>query len=254
MQYTSLAADRGGEVVAAGGVLWFVQTSWQFDELAGPEDPMFSLAFSPAGNLVASGSWDGTVSMWTGFGRSGLVRLFILGGDVPAFAFRRDGKEPAVMAPNVAWSRAGTANDVQEGVALSSSLYLRTSYWIGQRSSMTRGSSTMLACALMSSTTPRNVRTTSATAGRTLPGATREDLSERRCRPAARMTCVPFALTGTAWAWASPEGLLLYTLDGDADAFEPMALDIKLISQVVLGTISRDEHLTVLVGTLRLDE
>jgi periodic tryptophan protein 2 len=103
VQFSCLAVDPSGEVVAAGSTdsfevfLWSVQTGKLLDVLAGHEGPVSSLAFSPSGtNQLASSSWDRTVRIWNVFGRSRAVEPFSLTSDVLALAFRPDGKELAV--------------------------------------------------------------------------------------------------------------------------------------------------------------
>jgi periodic tryptophan protein 2 len=102
VQFSCLAVDPSGEVVAAGSTdsfevfLWSVQTGKLLDVLAGHEGPISSLAFSPSGtNQLASGSWDRTVRVWNVFGRSRAVEPLSLTSDVLALAFRPDGKELA---------------------------------------------------------------------------------------------------------------------------------------------------------------
>lgn len=46
-----------------------------------------------------------------------------------------------------------------------------------------------------------------------MPGATKGDLSSRRTRPEVRTKHLRFSPTGRAWAAASTEGLLIYSLD-----------------------------------------
>ncbi|KAH9919809.1 quinon protein alcohol dehydrogenase-like superfamily [Fomitopsis serialis] len=101
-QFASLAVDPSGEAVAAGSqdnfeiCLWSVQTGKLLDVLAGHTAPVCALAFSPTGNLLASGSWDRSVRLWNVFGRSRAVEPFQLSSDVLAVAFRPDGNELAV--------------------------------------------------------------------------------------------------------------------------------------------------------------
>lgn len=103
VQFSCLAVDPSGEVVAAGSTdsfevfLWSVQTGKLLDVLAGHESPISSLVFSPSGtNQLASGSWDRTVRIWNVFGRSRAVEPLSLTSDVLALTFRPDGKELAV--------------------------------------------------------------------------------------------------------------------------------------------------------------
>lgn len=106
VQFSALAVDPSGEVVAAGSTdsfevyMWSVQTGKLLDVLAGHEGPVSSLAFSPAagGSYLASGSWDKTVRLWSVFGRSRAVEPFTLNSDVLAVAFRPDGRELAASS------------------------------------------------------------------------------------------------------------------------------------------------------------
>ncbi|CAM0142760.1 unnamed protein product [Umbelopsis sp. WA50703] len=101
VQFTSLAVDPSGEVVCAGSMdsfeifVWSVQSGKLLDILEGHEGPVSSLAFSPTGLLLVSGSWDQTARTWDVFGRKKVVETFKHTSDVLAVAFRPDGKEVA---------------------------------------------------------------------------------------------------------------------------------------------------------------
>lgn len=101
VQFSSLAVDPSAEVVAAGSndsfeiFMWSVQTGKLLDVLAGHEGPVSALTFSSASNLLASGSWDKTIRLWSVFGRSRAAEPFSLNSDVLALAFRPDGRELA---------------------------------------------------------------------------------------------------------------------------------------------------------------
>ncbi|THV01919.1 WD40 repeat-like protein [Dendrothele bispora CBS 962.96] len=123
VQFSSLAVDPSGEVVAAGSTdsfevfLWSVQTGKLLDILAGHEGPVCSLAFSPSGaNQLASGSWDRTVRVWNVFGRSRAVEPFQLNSDVLSLAFRPDGKELAVSTLDGQITLFDVAQSKQTGV------------------------------------------------------------------------------------------------------------------------------------------
>ncbi|KAG9302928.1 hypothetical protein G9A89_022345 [Geosiphon pyriformis] len=102
VQFTALAVDPSGEIVCAGSMdtfeifVWSVQTGKLLDILAGHEGSIASLAFSPSGMVLASGSWDSTARTWDVFGRGSHVEIFRHNHDVLAIAFRPDGKELAV--------------------------------------------------------------------------------------------------------------------------------------------------------------
>ncbi|KAF7325915.1 Small nucleolar ribonucleoprotein complex subunit [Mycena kentingensis (nom. inval.)] len=88
-----------------------------------------------------------------------------------------------------------------------------------------------------------------------LPGASRGagDMSIRRYRQEARTKCVRFSPTGRAWAAASTEGLLIYSLD-ETVTFDPFDLSIDLTPQSVLDVLNDGEYLKALVMAFRLNE
>ena len=88
-----------------------------------------------------------------------------------------------------------------------------------------------------------------------LPGAVRGagDMSVRRYRQEARTKCIQFSPTGRAWAAASTEGLLIYSLD-ESVTFDPFDLSIDLTPQAVLDVLAEREHLKALIMAFRLSE
>ncbi len=88
---------------------------------------------------------------------------------------------------------------------------------------------------------------------RTLPGATRGDLSSRRTRPEVRVPTVGFSPTGRAFCAASTEGLLVYTLD-HALQFDPFDLDIDITPSTTLKAVQENDFLRALVMAFRLNE
>lgn len=322
VQFSCLAVDPSGEVVAAGSTdsfevfLWSVQTGKLLDVLAGHEGPISSLAFSPSGaNQLASGSWDRTVRIWNVFGRSRAVEPLTLSSDVLALAFRPDGKELAastldgqIMFFDVAEGKqinviegrkdisggrkaddrmtaanstsgksfnslAYTADgrcvlaggnskyvvlyDVREGEGvmvkkfqISENLSLDgTQEFLDSRKVNEAGINTDLI---------DNRGDESDLEDRldiTLPGATRGagDMSRRRYRQEARTKCVRFSPTGRAWAAASTEGLLIYSLD-ETVSFDPFDLTIDLTPQSILDVLLSREYLKALVMAFRLNE
>ena len=78
--------------------MWSVQTGKLLDVLTGHTAPISSLAFAPLSastDHLASASWDGTVRIWSVFGRSRATEPFQLGNEVLSVAYRPDGKEMA---------------------------------------------------------------------------------------------------------------------------------------------------------------
>lgn len=88
---------------------------------------------------------------------------------------------------------------------------------------------------------------------RTLPGAQRGDLSVRRTRQEARTTAVRFSPTGRAWAAATTDGLLIYSLD-DAIMFDPFDLETDITPDTVLEALQDKEYLRSLCMAFRLNE
>lgn len=101
VQFTSLAVDPSGEIVCAGTMdtfeifVWSVQTGKLLDILAGHTGPISSLAFSPTGMNLVSGSWDHSARTWDVFGRSKSIETLVHQTEVLAVAFKPDGKEIA---------------------------------------------------------------------------------------------------------------------------------------------------------------
>ncbi|KAA1472461.1 WD repeat protein [Dentipellis sp. KUC8613] len=316
VQFSSLAVDPSGEVVAAGSTdsfevfLWSVQTGKLLDILTGHEGPISCLAFSPTTNVLASGSWDKTIRVWNVFGRSNAVEPFQVNTDVLALAFRPDGQELVVSTldgqltffstnlskqtnviegrrdiaggrkaddrmaagnnasgkafTSVEWSADGLCvlaggnskyvvlYDVLNGVMvkrwqISENLSLDgTEEFLDSRRVTEAGNLDLIDDRGDESDLEDRMDTS-------LPGAQRGDMSKRRYRQEARTKCVRFAPTGRAWAAASTEGLLIYSVD-DTLMFDPFDLTMDLTPQSVLATLQERSWLKALVMAFRLNE
>ena len=88
---------------------------------------------------------------------------------------------------------------------------------------------------------------------RTLPGATRGDLSARKTRPEVRVPAVAFSPTGRAFCAASTEGLLVYSLD-NALQFDPFDLDLDITPASTIAAVHSKDYLLALVIAFRLNE
>lgn len=322
VQFSALAVDPSGEVIAAGSTdsfevfLWSVQTGKLLDILTGHEAPISSLAFSPVGtNQLASGSWDRTVRLWSVFGRSRAVETLTVSSDVLALAFRPDGAELAgatldgqitffdirsgkqtnmidgrrdisggrkagdkVSAANnsstkaftsLAYTADGTCilaggnskyvvlYDVRAGEGI-----LVRKYQISENLSLD-GTQELLDNRELNSAginkwlidTTGDMSDLEDRLDKVLPGAVRGagDMSVRRNRAEVRTKCVRFAPTGRAWAAASTDGLLIYTLD-DSVEFDPIMLTAELTPQNVLGVLAEGDAVRALLLALQLNE
>ncbi|EMG48949.1 PWP2 Periodic tryptophan protein 2 [Candida maltosa Xu316] len=88
----------------------------------------------------------------------------------------------------------------------------------------------------------------------TLPGSHRGgDPSERRVRPEVRVTSVEFSPTTSAFAAASTEGLLIYSINQEV-VFDPFDLDVDVTPESVLESLNEKEYLVALVMAFRLNE
>lgn len=87
----------------------------------------------------------------------------------------------------------------------------------------------------------------------TLPGSHRGDPSLRNVRPEIRVTSIAFSPTSSAFAAASTEGLLIFSIDSGV-IFDPFDLDVDITPEATLETLQEKEYLTALVMAFRLNE
>ncbi|KAI8085126.1 WD40 repeat-like protein [Halteromyces radiatus] len=87
----------------------------------------------------------------------------------------------------------------------------------------------------------------------TLPGTQGGDLSVRKTRPEVRSMAVRFSPTGRAWAAATTDGLLIYSLD-DAILFDPFDLELDITPDSVLETLDEADYLKAICMAFRLNE
>ena len=88
-------ADRDGSIgdgSRSAIVLWDVATKRPLGELGGHEGPVLDMAFSPAGDTLASGSTDATIALWDVDQRSSLATIDSHEDFVSSVAFSSDGR------------------------------------------------------------------------------------------------------------------------------------------------------------------
>ncbi|OQU94826.1 WD domain-containing protein [Cladophialophora immunda] len=101
LSFSCLAIDPSAEVVCAAShdsfdiYLWSVQTGALLDRLAGHEGPISTLAFTPDGRHLVSGSWDHTIRVWSVFDRSQSSETLQLMSDLLCIAVRPDSAQIA---------------------------------------------------------------------------------------------------------------------------------------------------------------
>lgn len=101
LSFTDLAIDPSAEIVCACSHdsfdihLWNVQTGQLLDRLSGHEGPISTLAFTPDGGALLSGSWDRTIRLWSIFARTQSSEPLQLTSDLLCIAIRPDSSELA---------------------------------------------------------------------------------------------------------------------------------------------------------------
>lgn len=88
---------------------------------------------------------------------------------------------------------------------------------------------------------------------KSLPGVAKGDFSSRQVKPQIRTRGVQFSPTGRAWAAASTEGLLIFSLD-ESLMFDPVDLDVDITPDAVLELSASGEHARAIAVALRLGE
>lgn len=86
-----------------------------------------------------------------------------------------------------------------------------------------------------------------------LPGSHRGDVGLRSTRPEIRVMSVGFSPTANAFAAASTEGLLIYSVD-DSLIFDPIDLDIDVTPENTLLCLKEGEYLNAIAMAFRLNE
>ena len=101
LSFSCLAIDPSAEIVCAASHdsfdvhLWSVQTGALLDRLSGHEGPVSTLAFTPDGRYLVSGSWDRTIRVWSVFDRSQTSEALQLTSDLLCVAIRPDSAQIA---------------------------------------------------------------------------------------------------------------------------------------------------------------
>ncbi|KAN0015063.1 hypothetical protein ACTFIU_001385 [Dictyostelium citrinum] len=98
-QFSCLAVDPSGEIIAAGSLdsfeiyVWSVRTGRLTDILSGHQSPVCELAFDPINPFLASASWDKSCKIWNIFEDREIRESIQHTSDVLTCAYSQDGKK-----------------------------------------------------------------------------------------------------------------------------------------------------------------
>jgi periodic tryptophan protein 2 len=101
-QLISIAVDKSGDIICAGGKEEFSIFLWSLNEnkllqiLTGHRGPISSLVYDPESDLVVSGSWDCTIRIWKMLGIRELKDIIHEEHEVTALAIRPDKRQLAL--------------------------------------------------------------------------------------------------------------------------------------------------------------
>jgi periodic tryptophan protein 2 len=137
LSFSSLAIDPSAEIVCASSLdsfdihIWSVQTGQLLDQLSGHEGPISTLAFTPDGATLASGSWDHTIRLWSIFTRTPTSEPLPLTSDILSIAISPDSTQLCAstldgtltffsLSTSTATSTHSSSRDVSGGRTLTS--------------------------------------------------------------------------------------------------------------------------------------
>lgn len=86
-----------------------------------------------------------------------------------------------------------------------------------------------------------------------LPGAKKTDMAARSFKPEIRVFSIQFSPTNHAWAVASTEGLLIYSLDAGT-LFDPYLLDESITPNSIRAAKKQKKYSSAIMMSLRLNE
>ncbi|KAK6626362.1 hypothetical protein RUM43_006673 [Polyplax serrata] len=86
-----------------------------------------------------------------------------------------------------------------------------------------------------------------------LPGVRQGDMATRGFKPEIRVFSLEFSPTGQAWAAATTEGLLIYSLNMSM-VFDPLELNVKITPEAVRETLQHENHSKALMMAIKLGE
>ncbi|QDZ19435.1 WD40 repeat domain-containing protein [Chloropicon primus] len=288
-QFSCLAIDPSGEIIAAGSKdtfqvhLWSMKTGHLLDVLSGHEGPVSGITFDGNGTTLATSSWDKTVQLWDTFTGKGRKETLSHYHDVLCLAYRPDNKQMCAGTLDGQLSFWETTNFSIEGT-IDARLDLRTS-----------GAGTAAGAGMCFSSIAYSA------AGEQLFGAGRcnfvcvydttemvllsriqishnvsldgvldklnskrdgvmpmedpaeEDKDLQEGRGEVRASCIGLSPAGDSWAVAATPGVLVFCKD-ESLMFQPDLLDEDITPAAVARSIRKREWGKALVMSLRMKD
>eukprot|EP00051_Salpingoeca_urceolata_P015317 m.198012 g.198012 ORF g.198012 m.198012 type:complete len:909 (+) comp18362_c0_seq2:64-2790(+) len=225
-----------------------------------------ALSFRPDGEEVAVSTLDGQLSFWdASTGRQvGSIsgRLDIIGGRLSSDQITAKNSSAAKCFTSIGYTADGTcllAGGRTKYVCIYqvAQKVLLKRFCISNNQSL-EGMRAMLNSKNMTEAGPRSLIDDDSESDvedrldHSLPGVTKGDFSFRKVQPEIRTKCVQFSPTGRAWAAASTEGLLIYSLD-DRAVFDPYDLDLDVSPESLRQVLAERDFIKALVIAFRLN-
>ncbi len=271
VQFSCLAVDASGEVVAAGTLdsneifLWSLKTGQLIESFSGHMGPISTLAFEPTrGRLLASGSWDKSVRIWDIYAAPDAKSYcdpFDHDSSVLSLSFRPDGVELSVSVLSgkiMTWSVEGglVLSTIEGRLDVSSRALSGAAFHSICHSA---DGSCLLAAGSFPSVALYHLPT------RTLLKHFPLGTAIKKQQPSGKGLLQPFleslqgvaksvafCPTGRSWCVLSEEGLLIYGRN-DTVLFDPFDLTPDLSPALVESVLAEGKYLQALVYALRLN-
>jgi periodic tryptophan protein 2 len=277
VQFSALAVDPAGEIVAAGTTdtfqvfLWSLQTGKLLEVIDGHTGPISGLAFAPSGARLVSSSWDCTVRMWEPFARSSATstgQVLSHGSQVLAVAFRPDGKEIAAAClsgelafwdPEMAQQTGAieARRDINETALGTGGHFAHLAYALDGSAVFAAGSFPWVALyEIKSRLLLRTYRLSSLhlSRDRAMIKAAKGESEPSQLQQTVKGLAV--GATGRSFAVLAEEGLMLFGLD-EGLLFDPVDLDTECtpesIRKLLSGASDDNDYLRALLMAFRLN-
>ncbi|KOC66252.1 Periodic tryptophan protein 2 like protein, partial [Habropoda laboriosa] len=258
VQFSCVALDSSDEFLAAGGqdffeiYLWSVKLGTLLEILSGHEGPVVSLAFSPilTSTELVSVSWDKTLKIWNAIESGSLHETIQLTSDGLCVTYKPNGEEVAVatLDGQISFFHCKTAvqigsiegrNDLGSGRA-------RRDLITAKKSLQGKAFTTLCYSAdgtcLLAGGQSKNICLYNV-----------QEFMLLKKFVVTKNKSLDAVDVRQAWATATTEGLLVYSLDAGL-VFDPFQLEVGITPETVKKTLNKKEYAKALMMALRLNE